>query len=584
MTFNIEAAKNAGYSDQEIQDFLQPKKERKFNVEAAKEAGYSDKEIHSFLSKAKNEPVTLKGSAGQFAGGLAGGAGGLPKDIQSLTNIIPEAARKFLPGIDLANKAAEASGAKGTHELTSEITNAMGVGDPQNALERILRESGQFGGQEALIGTAVGGPVAGALGAAHGSASGALYGGLKELGLNDEAALAATAIATISPIAARAYLDKRLAKQSTKLAEETPKAPKEVPVEAQAAKKAAPVVEEIERLPSGLTKPRAVEAEHAHLAKISPEAQKAAIRKLDTEASALAKATVKKHLPIAEEISKGVDFEAKFEKNFGELKSLMEKANPQIDITPVSKLLKETYDKYRGIPSLHPEAIKIKKEITRFVDRPQTSGKNLLRIFRSNNKKRNDIFETSRLTGKQQEYVDFLGDMNRAISKSFERTLPSDSSWLKAFLENNKDFAQYKGAQKTLHTLDPLLRGEVTSGKVNALAHDPRVKKRLELSLGKEGAEEIVQIAKDLKKASESIKKIPTATLSKFEDAYSIGLLVPFIQVPIVAKKGIDIVRKAYGHYLTSPAKRAALDKSLQALASQDLAAYKEATSKLKQL
>jgi hypothetical protein len=524
-----------------------------------------------------NEPVTLKGAAGSYAGGLAGGAGGLPKDIQSLTELIPESVRNFLPGIALASKAAEASKAKGTHELTSEITQAMGVKEPGNALERILSESGKFGGQEALIGTAVGGPAGGAVGAAHGSASGALYGGLKELGLNDEASLAVTALATISPIAAREYLGKRLANRAAKAAEEAPKAPKKAPVEPPAA-----VVEEIERLPSGLTKPRAVEAEHVHLAKISPETQKAAIRKLDQEASNLAQASVKKHLPISEAISKGFDFEGEFEKNFGQLKSMMEKANPQIDITPISKLLKETNEKYRGIPALHPEALKIKNEIRKLANNPQTGGKNLLRIYRSNNKKRNDIFETSRITGKQQEYVDFLGDLNRAISKSFERTLPEDSSWLKAFLDNNKQYAQYKGAQKTLKTLDPLLRGDLTAGKVNALAHDPRVHKRLELSMGKEGANEIVQIAQDLKKATEAIRKIPRKMLSKFDAIYPVGLLVPFIKIPVGIAKGVQLAQEAYGHYLTSPAKRVALDESLKALVHQDLPAYAEATSKLK--
>ena len=359
-------------------------------------------------------------------------------------------------------------------------------------------------------------------------------------------------------------------------AEKSPGAPPKPPAGGR------PPEPEIERLPSGLSKPRAVEAKHINLAKISSESKAAAIHKLDEEASKLAQASVKKHLPISEAIEKGFDFEEHFEKNFGELKSLMERSKFDADITPIMDFFKKTQEKYRGIPSLHPEAVKIIKEIRRFKNNPQTNGGNLLRIYRSNNQKRNQAFETARLTGKQKEYVDFLGDMNRAISDSFERSMPKDGVWLKNFLRNNKDYAQYKGAQKTLSLLGPLLRGEITAGRIDALAHDPRWMKKLELSMGAEGAKEIVQIARDLKKATEAIKKIPRATLHKFEDIYSIGLLIPLIKIPVAIKKGVDIAQKAYGNYLTSPAKRVALDESLKALANQDIVAYKEATDKLK--
>lgn len=340
-------------------------------------------------------------------------------------------------------------------------------------------------------------------------------------------------------------------------------------------------ISEVERLPSGLTKPRAIDSEHIGLAKISPEKQAAAISRLDKEAASLAQSSIKKHLPISEEIKAGVDFEHEFEKNFGQLKSLMEKANPQIDITPISKFFRETAAEYKGIPSPHPEAVKIKNEIRKFSNQPQTSGRNLLRIYRSNNKKLNSIFETSRISGRQQEYADFLVNMNKNISKSFERTLPEDSIWLKDFLSNNQRYAQYQSAKKALSTLDPLLTGELTASKVNQLAKDPKVHKRLELSLGKEGAAEVVQIAKDLKKATEAIKSIPRAQLSKFDEAYTIGLLIPGLNIPSGIIKGTKIAQKAYGQYLASPSKRRALDESLKALTNEDLKAYKTATQKL---
>lgn len=225
MTFNMQAAKQAGYSDKEIEDFLSKnegkkepvKQEKKFNVEAAKKAGYSDKEIEQFLAKNKpkieekpklNEPFTIKGAAAQFGAGLGGGAGGLGPDIANMVEPFASLSSKLagIPAFDpLSNVAkglsdlTKSTGAKGTEQLTQEFA----AQEPQNSAERILRTGGQFGGQEFLIGTALGGAPGALAGGIHGTASGLLYGGLKEAGVPDEWALGLTALVTLSPIAAR---------------------------------------------------------------------------------------------------------------------------------------------------------------------------------------------------------------------------------------------------------------------------------------------------------------------------------------------------------------------------------------------
>lgn len=51
--FRLEAAKEAGYSDQEIADYLAQQK--KFNVNAAREAGYNDTEIADFLTLGREQ-------------------------------------------------------------------------------------------------------------------------------------------------------------------------------------------------------------------------------------------------------------------------------------------------------------------------------------------------------------------------------------------------------------------------------------------------------------------------------------------------------------------------------------------------
>jgi len=135
-----------------------------------------------------------KGAAHQYGTGAAGGGGGIGGDILNLVKDL------HLGGV-IGDQLLQRLTPKGTEELTQGIQKDLNVQEPQNSLERIARDAGQFGGQEAILGTAIGGPIGGGLGLAHGSASGALYGGLKELGVPDEAALGLTAFATVSPIA-----------------------------------------------------------------------------------------------------------------------------------------------------------------------------------------------------------------------------------------------------------------------------------------------------------------------------------------------------------------------------------------------
>ncbi len=149
----------------------------------------------------KQEPASVQGTAGAYGSGFAGGYGGVAGDIM---NLITGGSPTHVPvGLNPNMlKPTQNEPLQGTHELASSIGK-----EPQNALERITRESGQFGGNEAAFGTALGGPVGAAVGAAHGSASGALYGGLKELGVPDAWALGITAVTTLSPIAGRKLID-----------------------------------------------------------------------------------------------------------------------------------------------------------------------------------------------------------------------------------------------------------------------------------------------------------------------------------------------------------------------------------------
>ena len=339
-----------------------------------------------------------------------------------------------------------------------------------------------------------------------------------------------------------------------------------------------------EKLPSGLTKPRAVESGRKGSGVISPQRQEETLGKLNEEAKSLAESSLKKRLPILEDIEKGVDFDAKFSHGFKELQDIAKKANPNIDTAPVRTLMRDTLEKYTGIPNLHGDAKKVITEIKAFGRKPAINLDSLLRTYRSNNQKIKNIYETSRLTGTQKEYVDFLTDMNRSIAQSFKSTLPEDSYFVKQFEDLNKEYGQYRNALKTQASLKPILGGSPTPANLKKLA-DPKTEKRLSLAVGEEGAKEITQIAKDLDAASSAIKSIPKKDLGRWNALLPLAYVA---DIPGILKAGIGIHKLKnvsswlYGRWLSNPAQRDAYKNALEAIKSGNIGAYGKAANVLK--
>ena len=201
--------------------------------------GYGEREdTRSFAGKAK-------GAAAQYATGLAGGAGGIPGDVGDIIQgvakalprvkmlhaeeeIPPERRKTFQEKLNRAYDIrtghgvptpeegqqeavglSEQSGIKDTEELTKAIQEDFDVHDPVNSLERILKESGQMGGQGAIIG-AFGGPVGAAVGSGVGTAFGMLSASLKELGMPPILANIVAMLTPVAPIAAKSIVQKTL--------------------------------------------------------------------------------------------------------------------------------------------------------------------------------------------------------------------------------------------------------------------------------------------------------------------------------------------------------------------------------------
>lgn len=529
MKKQIEQARKAGYSDEEIASFLSEKNPK---VSEALQSGYEPSEVLSFLEKQKKS--NFFGKEGTLIGGKVGSAiGGAIEKPGLITEELPLAGLKALEGFtsmfnpsNIYEKRPQAS------ELLEEHLH--------KDLSPELRESAQdISDIESLF----------------------MVGGAGR-GIKPPKQIKGPKVShPKKPDAVQKMYEERKAFEGIQPSGES-----------------AMIEEAFE---SGLPKPRAVTAEKPEWGIISKERQKEAIGGLEKEAQKLIEKKVEKHLPISEKFREGFDFQGYYNKEFGGLQSLAEKANPSINTSALNRFLRETVEKYRGIPTLHRDAKDIMQEIKNYGRNPPGDLKTTLKIFRSNNKKNTSIYEQRLLKGKRHEYVDFLNNVNRKIEESIGNTLPEDSAWFQKFKQMNREYAEYKAAQDTLRTLEPLMREKMSSSALNRIAEDPSKQKYLKLKMGEEGANEIIQLAKDLKLAKESIKKIKVKELNKFDAIWPISWVFKPLGIATTGKKAFDWGRRGYGYILSTPARRKAFDQALKAVAADDLSAYKEAVKAL---
>lgn len=163
MTFKYQEARDAGYSDDDITAYLQTTRPN-FDFEGAKKEGYTNAQINEYLAtsqKPEGEQEQQKKPEGipvinaikdfgkqakrvqqQGAASLGGAIGGLPVEIANLLKG-PENAE--FEGIGkIASDFFEKIGWKGSHELGEILAEEFGVGEPQNALERVTRRTGEM--------------------------------------------------------------------------------------------------------------------------------------------------------------------------------------------------------------------------------------------------------------------------------------------------------------------------------------------------------------------------------------------------------------------------------------------------------
>lgn len=532
----IQKARKSGYSDQEITGFLSEKDPR---ISQAIEAGHDPKDVLSFISKRKKF-----GQEGSILGGKLGrtfeAIGEHPLDI---AKALPVAGLQAAEGFTNITNPAQFIPGQDPHTLSKSL---------QEKITKGYSDQEKKGFQDIADIESVLIPIPG-LGAAKGS----------KLPTKLE-----------SKIGSAGFLpggSKPPSKFSQMIRERDA-------FEVGKGKRSEFVPDSFK---SGLAKPGAVGNENASLGVISKKQKEQALDRYTKEAQELFKSKMAEKAPITEKIKNGFDFDKYHEEEFGRLRSAAKKANPQIDITPLSKFLSEETEKLRGILSPSPEKAKIKNILKKFRDKPVNALNALLKNRSNNSGILTNIYDKRLMHGKQKEYVDFLNRMNKKIDESIFSTLPEDSKWVNQYKKMNAEFSQYKKGQDIIDALEPVLREKMSTSSLTSLAENPKKQKYLKIKMGDEAAEEIVQIAKDLKEAQRAIKRISVKDMNKFDAIWPISWAFKPIGALMTIKKGYDFSRKMYGYALLNPSKRKAFDQMLHAVADNNLPAYTEAAKKM---
>lgn len=594
MAFNYKKAKEAGYSDDEIMSHLADM--HGFNVEKAKKSGYKPSEIIEHLSSHENKKETepeQQEDFGRMAAQLpqaalemtpygigtslwsAAGTGESLAELEELEERLPELKKKF-PDLNWPEKIDREKYLEATKAATGlipTISNLAGAVEektglplsPQTDIDKLVRFVGEL--SKLTTGNVQEKVMTGLKG-------GAVKSGLETAGVPENASdLLAfyEALRTKTP-KINVTTEKEVAKNIPGGVE-----PPELP----------PFKEEIKKYPSGITIPKAAEAEFAAQARLTPEMQEKAIKSIDAEAAKIARERLETRMPKIKQIEEGYDFKSAFEEGFSNLKKAAEKANPRVDVTDITEFLEGAQKKYAAFPKdlLPEEYKKILKEVKALANRPQTRLNKLLDLFRLNNKKRSLIYETRFMKGKQRDYVDFLSGLNDSIVKSFERTLPEDSVWLNTFKRLNFDYSDYINSLQTKKILETILDANAKPSTIAKLAENQIAQKKLKMHMGEEASTEIIQLAKDMKAARQAIQNIPSKKIAEMQKIYPLGLLIPGFKIPAIGgmvKYGVDAVRRIYGWYLTTPARTKVFEEAVKAAKTGDVQTYKMATDKIK--
>ena len=548
MKDQIKEALDAGYSQQEILNYLKKDKPDLYDkFQEAINEGYSPKEIFSHFSgesiqEGDQEPTsdneilptaeTLKqvplGIARLTGRGLSSLVSAPSKGIGGLLQLVSSFGDEEYPGVRALKAAGEYLsdiGKGGQDQMNQYIEDILGqsYGSGEEFLTKSTERAANIYGQLPLQG----------LGQA--SILGGLSGQLAEAaGAPEPVQIAAEIAGMIAPNIGRAA--SALIKK--------------------------PVVSE-----SGIQLPKVVEREGAEFGIVKPKVTAArkekVLEKLDQQAENLISKIKKEKLPIAQEIEKGVDVEARNSINWQKTKDIAKKLPEDIDTTNISNYLENYRNEIEAIPVPTEEQEGILKLIDRY-EKAYKAPEGTTKFFKPEkfveqriniNKDLKKLYETKFIHGERKATQDFYSGLQKQFLKDIENNTPKAFSDL--YKEVNTETSQLKRLEKFESIFESLTdNGRLAPKKLETFLKNPKKINSLKAQIGKDGTDKLKLISKDLASAHKNINLIKSfGILDTLTGAAPLGLLkllglTSVKAAAIPAYKGLQLAR---GYMLTSP-------------------------------
>jgi hypothetical protein len=316
---------------------------------------------------------------------------------------------------------------------------------------------------------------------------------------------------------------------------------------------------------SGLILPKIIEKTKEGMKFLTPRSfagsKKNAYEKVSKQAEEMIADIRKRSLPISEEFEKGVNVEARLNKDLNKVDSLASKMENKIESSFVSDYLDSVEKKIRSVPVPSEEEREILKLVDTYRKQFGTSSggsrfyspKQYVDQYRKVNKDAKTLYETSLAKGKRTDTRKFYEGVNDSIEKTLVDGTPKEFSEL--FKQTNAEYSQVQKLQGFENTLSGVMEnGVIDSKKLRNIFRSPSKSKALRGQIGSEGFDRLRLISNDLSKVQSKLGLVKEMGLMDLVKSGSSGLFLNKIgmgfAIPFQVGKKISDV--AVGEYLLS--------------------------------
>jgi len=297
--------------------------------------------------------------------------------------------------------------------------------------------------------------------------------------------------------------------------------------------------------------------------KVFPKAKEKAYEKVSKQAEELLNSMKSSKFPLSAEIEKGIDVEARLNKDLGELNKLASKMDHKIESNFISDYLNKTEKNIKLTPVPSKEEEEILGLISKFKDKfgESVGGKRFftpqeyVSQFRKINQDAKSLYERAFIEGKKGQVRQFYGGLNKEIGKTLENGTPE--SFSKLFKETN---AQYSELQK-LNSFEEIIekvtsKGVLDAKKFSNIFKSPSKSKVLRKQVGPKSFEQMRIISRDLEKVQDKLGLLKEIGVTDIVKSAAVGGLLTKLglgKVGIPLQAGKKVSELGYGYFLLNP-------------------------------